>query len=89
MELNNKLKELNQYSSELSTNTLNKRIYELDLNESYLSGLTEPELQYIHVKLHNSLAYKKPFAPIETIKSAHDRMIKFLSSHTKIDKLDE
>ncbi len=88
-DLNKKLNELKEYSSEISVIKLNKRIYKLDLTEKYLKTLSSPELQYIHVKLHNALSYKKPFAKIKDIKKIHDLIAKILPTHHKIDELDD
>ena len=89
MDLNKKLNELKKYSSEILITQLNKKIYKLDVNLEYLKTLSQQELQYIHVKLHNALSYKKPFAKIEDIKKVHDILSKLLISHFKIDKLDD
>jgi hypothetical protein len=86
-ELDTKLEELKKYSSGLTLLRLNKIVY--NLNEQQLSSLTDDQLSYVHVKLHNSLSYKKPYAPVEKIKKYHDIVIKLMKSHQIIDKLDE
>ncbi len=88
VDLNKKLNELKRYSNDISISKLNKRIYTLDLTEKYLKTLSKQELQYIHVKLHNALSYKKPFSDLININKVHDRMAKLLQSHQKIDELD-
>ena len=88
-ELDSKLAKLKEYSSKKEIERLTKRIYKLDLDENYLKSLPQPLLQYIHVRLHNSLAYKRPFANINDIKKIHDILIKLLKNHQKIDKLDD
>ena len=67
-ELDKKLDELKKYSSNLKIKKLNKKIYDLKLNEQYFKTLKQQDLIYIHVKLHNALSYKKPFAKKESIK---------------------
>ena len=88
-DLNSEFAKLKEYSSQLEIDNLNKRIYELDLDEKYLKNLSQNKLQYVHVKLHNALSYKKPFAKIEDIKKAHNRIVPLLENHQKADKLDE
>ena len=88
-DLNKKLDELKEYSSEVSISKLNRRIYQLDLNEKYLKTLSQSELQYIHVKLHNALSYKKPFSDLKSIKKVHNILVKLLLSHQNIDRLDD
>lgn len=74
---------------EESFNKLNERIYSLDLPESFLSTLSQNKLVLIHVRLHNAIAYKKPFADFKKIKEAHDKVIIHLHNHVPIDILDE
>lgn len=88
-DLTKKLDNLKKYFNEITIDKLNKKIYNLDLNEKYLKSRSQQELQYIHVKLHNALSYKKPFAKIKDIKKSHHLIAKLLNSHLKIDKLDE
>jgi len=88
-DLNNEFAKLKEYSSQLNIDNLNKRIYELNLDDKYLSSLSQDKLQYIHVKLHNALSYKKPFKDINEIKKAHDRIVPLMKNHQKVDKLDE
>jgi len=88
-DLDKKFGKLKEYSSQLEIDKLNKRIYELNLDDNYLNSLTQGKLQYIHVKLHNALSYKKPFADINNIKKAHDKIASLLENHQKIDKLDD
>ena len=87
--LDKKLEELKKYSNEKGIEKLNKRIYNLKLGDTYLNSLNEPILVYIHVKLHNAMAYKKPFAPKEKIKIIHDKVAKLMAKHPKIDNLDK
>ncbi len=88
-DLDNKLEELKQYSAEKEIKKLNKRIYNLELNDQFLSKLNEKLVIYIHVKLHTAMTYKKPFAPKDKIKMVHDRVAKLMSKHTMIDSLDK
>lgn len=88
-ELNTQLEKLKEYSRDKEIKRLNKKIYDLNLSDKYLKFLSINQLSYIHVKLHNSLSYKKPFAKIEDIKKVHDRLIKLMKNHSKIDKLDD
>ena len=88
-ELESKLAKLKEYSIKKEIKRLNKRIYDLDLNDKYLSSLSQDKLNYIHVKLHNALSYNKPFAEISKIKEVHDRLVKFIKNHSIIDKLDD
>ena len=89
-ELDNKFNELKEYSTNLKIKNINKRIYDLKLNEQYFKSLKEQDLIYIHVKLHNALAFKKPFANKENIKKAHDELIKVMKYHPDIgDYLDK
>jgi len=88
-DLNSKFAKLKEYLSQLEIDKLNKRIYELDLDDKYLKSLSQDKLQYIHVKLHNALSYKKPFKDINDIKRMHDKIIPLLENHQKVDELDE
>lgn len=88
-DLDKKLKDLKDYSSGKNLKRINQRIYNLDLTDKYLKTLNQDFLSYIHVKLHTSLSFKKPFAPKEKIKKVHDRVAKLMSNHINIDKLDE
>lgn len=88
-ELDSKLTALKEQADKDSLEKLNKRLYNLDLPEKFLKGLSQDKLNYLHVKLHNALSYNKPFAKIELIKKKHDLLIKFLKIHTKVDKLDD
>lgn len=87
-ELDKKFEKLKQYSEEKNTESLVKRIYDLRLNDEFLSTLDHKKLLFIHVKLHNSFYYKKPFAPKKDIKKVHDRVALLLPCHTFIDDLD-
>lgn len=87
-ELSQRLASLKAYSTKVDVENLNKRIYNLDLDEAFFKSVSVDKLFYIHVKLHNALSYKKPFAEISRIKAAHDVLIKFLPKHGKIDALD-
>ena len=89
MDLDKKLDNLKRYSSEQNLKILDKRIYNLQLDEDYLKTLSQDFLNYIHIRLHNALSYKKPFKPIEEIKKVHDKVAKLLKKHIKTDKLDE
>ena len=88
-ELNLKLMELKKHADDQKLIKLNKRIYNLELNSKFLDKLSEEHKQYVHVKLHNALSYKKPFATLNRIKQAHDNLIKFMPNHHSIDKLDD
>ena len=88
-ELDKKLKDLKRYSSEQFIIKLDKKIYNLRFDSTYLKNLSQDNLNYIHVKLHNALGYKKPFKPIKEIKIVHDKVAKLLKEHIKIDELDE
>lgn len=88
LKLETKLEELKQFSNERSTQRLIKKIYDLDLDETFLSSLSQDKLQFIHVKLHNSLSYNKPFAKKSEIKRVHDEVSKLLANHNTIDELD-
>ena len=87
--LDYKLDKLKEYFSQKEIEKLTKRIYKLDLDEKYLKSLSQPLLQYVHVRLHNALYYKKPFAEIDNIKKVHDIVAKLLKNHQKIDELDK
>ncbi len=88
-ELESKLVKLKEYSRKRGIQRLNKKIYDLDLNDQYLNSLSQDKLKYIHVKLHNALSYKKPFADMSKIKKAHIRLVKLMKTHPIIDKLDD
>jgi len=88
-DLNSEFAKLKEYSSQLEIDKINKRIYELDLDDKYLKSLSQDKLQYIHVKLHNALSYKKPFRDINDIKKMHDKIVPLLNNHQKADKLDD
>ncbi len=88
-DLDSELEQLKQYGADKDLKRLNKKIYNLELNEDYLKSLPVGQLQYVHVKLHNALSYKHPFAQIEKIKEAHDGLIGLLPNHLKIDRLDD
>lgn len=80
-ELDRKFEDLKKYSHKKEIERLNKRIYNLKLSDKYLNSLSNSFLIYIHVKLHNACAYKKPFAPKEKIKIMHDRIVKLMNKH--------
>ena len=88
-DLDSKLTKLREHADKISFEKLNKRIYDLDLPEKYLKTLSQNKLSMIHVKLHNALSYKHPFAKIKDIKKIHDRLTKFLKNHIKNDELDD
>ena len=88
-ELDSKLEKMKEYGADKDISRLNKRIYDLKLDKNYLKNLSMEKLQYIHVKLHNALSYKKPFADMKSIKKIHDIVAKLLDKHLIIDKLDE
>ncbi len=87
--LDSRFKELKNYHNKKEIEQLNKKIYNLELSKEFLKSLSQDKLQYVHVKLHNALSYKKTFNKIENIKKAHDIIVKLLKHHSKIDKLDE
>ena len=87
--LDSELEKLKQYGADKDMERLNKKIYNLELDNKFLKPLSQGKLQYIHVKLHNALSYKRPFAKLERIKEAHDRISQLLEKHIKIDKLDD
>ena len=87
-ELNLKLKELKEYSQKKEIETLNKKIYSLSLTKEFLESLPQERLQYIHVRLHTALSYKKPFADLKEIKKTHDVVAKLLNNHFNVDNLD-
>ena len=89
MKLHNRLTKIKEHYKDIELKNLNKKIYNLNLSKKYLEQLSKGYLQYIHVKLHNALAYKKPFAKIEDIKKVHDIIAKLLEKHVKTDELDE
>ena len=86
--LDKDLEELKKLSAKDHLSRLNDRIFNLNLNHGYLSTLTQNELAYIHVKLHNALSYKKPFASIENIKRVHSILAPLLKNHVLNDELD-
>jgi len=88
-DLDNQLDKLKKYSANKDIEKLNKKIYNLDLSDDYLKSLSESFLFYIHTKLHNAIAYKKPFAKFEKLKIMHDRIIKLMKNHHNFDKLDQ
>ena len=87
-ELDSELEELKKYLSTKESEELNKRIYSLKLNIVYLKSLPKEKLLYIHVKLHNAMSYKKPFAKYENIKKVHDLIVPLLDKHIEVDALD-
>ena len=87
--LDSKLEELKKYQGNKDIERLNKKIFNLDLSKEFLSSLSQDKLQYIHVKLHNALSYKKPFSKVENIKKVHNGVARLLKNHLKIDKVDE
>jgi len=89
MDLDERFEELKRYSNEKEIEKLNKKIYNLNLSDDYLKSLNGSLLVYIHVKLHNAMSYKKPFAPKDKIKIVHDRIAKLMTKHTEIDNLDK
>jgi len=89
LDLKKRLDEMKQYSSMQNVSKLNKRIYGLELDETFLKSLSHKELCYVHVKLHNALYYKKPFAKFEDIKRVHDLVINLLDNHVFVDELDK
>lgn len=88
-ELDEKLEEIKRFRVNNFLKKLDKKIYGLKLSEEYLSGLSQDYLIYVHVRLHNSLGYKKPFAPIKDVKKVHDCVAKFMKNHKRIDSLDD
>ena len=88
-DLDSELEKLKKYGANKDIKRLDKKIYNLKLDDSFLKSLSQEKLQYIHVRLHNALSYKKPFAKLGEIKKAHDRIIKLLTRHMKIDELDD
>ena len=86
--LNSKLDKLKSYFNDQEIKKLTSKIYSLELDETYLKTLSQNHLIYIHVKLHNAIYYKKPFAEFKKLKLMHDLLIKFLDNHIFIDKLD-
>ena len=88
-QLDKKFEKLKEYADQKRLAGLNKRIYNLNLDDVFLSDLDEQKLIYIHVKLHNALSFKKPFAPIDKIIVTHDRVAKLMKNHKIIDDLDK
>ena len=86
--LNDKFSKLKEYSTKKDTSKLSKLIYSLKLTKSYLQDLSNDEIIFAHVKLHNALSYKKPFAKFEDLKKQHDLIVKFMKNHNYVDKLD-
>ena len=89
VDLEKELALLKEYATNREIKRLNKRIYNLRLDNKFLESLPQGTLQYIHVKLHNALSYNKPFASLKQIKEAHNRLARLLKNHSKIDKLDD
>ncbi len=87
-DLDRKFEELKTYSKQKELERLNKRIYDLKLSDEYLSNLSNDLLAYIHIKLHNAMSYKKPFASFDRIKVVHDKIAILLTHHHKFDRLD-
>lgn len=87
--LDQQFEELKQYSDSKSLERLNKKIYSLDMSDPYLDTLSQDDLHYVHVRLHNALSFKKPFKEISEIKKFHDRVISYLNNHQIFDTLDE
>ncbi|MCP3684467.1 MAG: hypothetical protein GY861_17520 [bacterium] len=87
-DLDSKLEEIKKYAKEKHLKVLIKRIYDLNLPDSYIQKISNEERQFIHVKLHAALSYKKPFASLDKIKEVHDRLAKLLTKHPIIDELD-
>ena len=88
-ELDSKLASLKKYGLRNVLSKLNKRIYDLNLDDQYLASLDKEKIAYVHVKIHNALSFKKPFAPFDKLKTVHDRLSKFMKSHHHIDRLDD
>jgi len=89
MDLDDRFKKLKESVNNQEISKLNNNIYNLNFKDGYLESLSQEKLIYIHVKLHNALSFKKPFAPIEKIKRVHNVISKLLKNHCKIDELDE
>jgi len=53
-----------------------------------IDDLTEFELIFVHVKLHTSWGYKKPFISRNKIKEIHDLVVRRLEHHFYYDSLD-
>ena len=77
-----------EFSKKKEIERLNKRIYELDLPLGFMKNLSAEKLVYIHVKFHNALSFKKPFAAFDKIKKVHDQVAQLMSNHQNVDKLD-
>ena len=80
---------LKKYASNKDFEALTKRIFELNLPKTFLKTLTQDQLAYIHVKLHNANYYKKPFAPMKNIKKSHGQVAMLLNNHCFVDELDK
>ena len=87
-ELNSKLENLKEYSKKKEIKRLDKKIYSLHLSKDFLKSVPEATLQYIHVRLHTALSYKKPFADIKEIRKVHDVVAKLMKNHCPTDPLD-
>ena len=87
-ELASRLQEFKTGFKAKQAKSLNQHIYDLDLEPFFLSNLTQGELALIHVKLHASQGYKKPFAKYADIKEAHDKVSQCMDKHQDYDKLD-
>ena len=87
--LDSRFEELKRYNNQQEIQQLNKKIYNLELSKEFLKSISQDKLQYIHVKLHNALSYKKPFNKIENIKKIHNIIAKLLKQHLNVDRLDE
>ena len=86
--LDDELLKIKNYVKEQDIKKLIKKTYSLDFTDEYLGSLSQDELLLVHVKLHNALSYKKPFASIKNIKKVHDKLIGLLENHHIIDQLD-
>ena len=54
-----------------------------------IGDLTQDELIFVHVKLHNSWCFKRTIIPRDKIKEIHDLVVKRLRKHFKVDSLDD
>ena len=88
-DLKSRLDKLKEYSSQTEIDRINRRIYNLELDNEFLKSISQETIIYIHVKLHAAASYKKPFAPIEDVKKYHDIITKFLRKHVPTDSLDD
>lgn len=80
---------LQQFSVKRESDRLNERIFNLKLDHDFLKTLSQDKLEYIHVRLHNALSYKRPFAPIDKIKEVHRILVSLLEHHAFFDELDD